>query len=132
MLIVTFSFHFLMIRSLHFREFLDLLDIPILIDFLFLHKPLAFSCAASLKTNFTQCICAQMLLFLPLNKDDLSRKSILFFQICEFILSLNVPQLLNIFVYKQRICLLECLVLFVYQDFHQFQESICLCLRGDL
>ena len=41
-----------MIRSLHFREFLDLLDIPILIDFLFLHKPLAFSCAASLKTNF--------------------------------------------------------------------------------
>ena len=46
--------------------------------------------------------------------------------------SLNVLQIFQIFVHKQCICLLACLVLFAHQDFHQFQWYICLCVRGDL
>ena len=38
----------------------------------------------------------------------------------------------QIFVYKQRTCLLSCLVLFTHQAFHQFKGSICLCICGDL
>ena len=38
---------------MHFRQFLDLLEIPVLIDFNWLCN-LPFSCVASLRTNFTE------------------------------------------------------------------------------
>ena len=78
------------------------------------------------------CICAQMLLFLPSNKDHLSTKRILLLQIYHFLLSLNVLQLFQIFVCKQRICLLGCLFLFAHYHFHQFQGFTCHCMPGDL
>ena len=67
-------------------------------------------------------------MFLPSNRDHISRKRILLFQIYHFLLSLNVPQLFQILVYKQRICLLGCLFLFAHHDFHQFQGFMCLCM----
>ena len=70
--------------------------------------------------------------FLPSNKNHFSGKIILFLQIYWMLLSLNVPQLFRIFVYKQRICLLGCLVLFTPQNFREIQGSICLCMCGDL
>ena len=73
-----------------------------------------------------------MVLFLPSNKDQLSRERILLLQIYHFLLSLNVSQLFQIFVYKQRICLLACFFLFAHHDFHQFQGFMCICMRGDL
>ena len=78
------------------------------------------------------CICAQMLLFLPSNKDHLSRKRILLLQIFHFLLSLNVPQLFQIFLYKQRICLLGCLLLFTHHDFHQYQRFFVCMVTFDI
>ena len=65
-----------------------------------------------------------MLLLLPSNEDHLSGKRILFLQIYRLFLSLNLPQRFRIFVYKHRICLLGCLVLFAHQEFRLTCMSI--------
>ena len=62
-------------------------------------------------------------MFLPSNRDHISRKRILLFQIYHFLLSLNVPQLFQILVYKQGICLLGCFFYLHIMTFTNFRDS---------
>ena len=73
-----------------------------------------------------------MLLLPPSNKDHLSEKRILFFANLPVAPFFKCPTTFLDFGIQTVFCLLGFLVLFTHEEFHQFQGSICLCIRGDL